>query len=131
MKVKKVAVVLCMLLVAVLLVSCTYGSYVTKKSVKQFGSNSMYMRYESFSGQLYRKFKLNQGEKLPLFISTKTESGNLMIELIDEYDTVFVSYDTEYDQTKRTEFVAEEKGVYRLRIKGEHSGSFDITWQKE
>lgn len=130
-KIKKIAVVLSLLLIAVRLVSCTYGSYVTKKSVKRFTADSMYMRYESFSGYIYRKIRLSAGEKLLLDISANTDSGNLRIELLDENDAVLVSHDTEYATNKNYEYVPEDKGVYRIRVEGKHSGTFEIRWERE
>lgn len=130
-KIKKIAVVLSLLLVAVLLASCTYGSYVTKKSVKRFTADSMYMRYESFSGYIYRKIRLSAGEKLLLDISTNTDSGDLRIELLDGNDAVLVSQDTEYAMSGHYEYVSEDKGVYRIRVEGRHSGNFEIKWKKE
>ncbi len=129
---KKIITIICLLLVAILLVSCTYGSYVTKRAYKQFSSQRMYMRYESFSGHLSRKVRIPAGEMFVITITTQTNSGSLTVQVLDENDAVLVSQDTKTTDKAAYDIPArQDKAVYKIKVEGKHGGSFDIIWATE
>lgn len=127
-KINKIVFIMVIALVTALLLSCTYGSYVTIKAFRNVSADSVYMRYEKFSGYLYRKVRLSAGETLSLDVKINTDSGSLDINLLDEEEHNLVAYATQNTLNEHFEYTAESKGVYRIRVKGDHSGSFEIKW---
>ncbi|MDS0527623.1 hypothetical protein NNC19_18190 [Clostridium sp. SHJSY1] len=127
---RKILSLILTLLVCMYFTGCSGGSYVTKLSWENSRKSYMKMLYSSFSGNKYTELKLQSGDILELNIDVKTESGSLEVSVTDEDNNKIYS-------TENPEKTIEEKiniskdGKYKIKVEGEHKGSFKVSWNIE
>lgn len=124
---RKILVLLLTMLVCVYITGCSGGSYTTKLSTENNGKTYMEMSYSSFSGNKYKELKLESGDTLELNIDVKTESGNLDVSVTDEDDNKIYNVENP-EKTIEEKINISKDGKYKIKVEGEHKGSFKIAW---
>ncbi|WP_315080591.1 hypothetical protein [uncultured Clostridium sp.] len=126
----KIIILMNILLITLFLVGCSGGSYKIKSSIENNTNNSMVMSYSNFEGYKFTTLKLKNGDKLNLNIKVTTEEGNLKIALIDENDDELFKVGNPKDEIVKTIEINKD-GTYKLKVEGNHKGSYKIDWDIE
>ncbi|EJO5349166.1 hypothetical protein NRP93_003324 [Clostridium botulinum] len=123
----KIIVPMITLLITVILVGCSGGSYKTIKSKENNTQNSMEMSYSEFKGYKFTSIKLKKGDRLNLNIDVNTEEGNLEILLLDENDKALFKVKNPEKPVNKTININKDS-TYKIKVDGKHKGSYKITW---
>lgn len=111
----------------VFLTGCTVGSYTVIIANEKNTPNSMVMSYSSFDGFKYRSLNLREGDNRDLSIDVSTKEGSLEVSLIDEKDNKVFKTENPREEIHRTINI-DENGKYRIKVEGNHKGSYRISW---
>ena len=123
-------IIISILLIILFLVGCSGGSYKTKCSVEDNTKNSMVMSYLNFEGYKFTTIKLKNGDKLNFNIKVTTEEGNLKVMLINEKNEELFSVENPKEDIIKTIEISKD-GNYKLKVEGNHKGSYEIFWDIE
>ncbi len=115
-------------LTIVMLSGCTSGSYKTFMAIEKNTKSSMEMSYSTFDGYKYKTVNLQEGDELDLSVEINTKEGNLEISIVDESDHEVFKIDNHEEETNKI-IQVEETGKYKIKVEGEHKGSYKINWQ--
>lgn len=123
---KKLGMHFVILLMLVVLASCSGGSRVITFGDIEITENDMRGNYSSFTGNYYKNVKLEEGETLTVTFSVNTEKGKLTAEVLNT-DGKKVAV-VEPGETVEID----EPGKYKLQAEGEkHKGNFTLSWTIE
>ena len=110
--------------------ACSNAKYTTLMSTDNSTRNSMAMSYEKFSGDYDKTIDLVDGDTLNLRVKISTDSGSLSAKLYDEDDEEVFNTDSSKDNLAKDIHIHKD-GEYKIEVSGEHSGSFDVSWEIE
>ena len=113
---------------SLLIIGCTWGSYITTDSIENNTSSSMSMKYGTFKGYKCTNVNLKSGDILKLSIDIKTKSGYLDVYLLNKDNDEIYRLENPQESVEE-EIEIEKDGKYIIKVDGNHSGSYDIKWK--
>lgn len=124
---KKIFLIVGLFAIIGLLCGCDFGdSYTTTGNSMQYTGKTIQESYNSFKGTTrIGQIELKQGNVLKLDIDVTTESGNLIVSLIDPSGNELFAVDSTKTPITKS-ITANENGKYSVKIKGEHKGSISL-----
>lgn len=110
-----------------ILTSCSGGNYVIIKGGIESTNNSMDGSYSKFSGNYYRRVRFPGNSNVHLTFHSKTKSGTLTIEMIDDTGKVLFKSNNSSESIKEIHIA--QSGSYKFEAIGKnHDGSFKLNW---
>lgn len=113
----------------------TFCSYISHKKgeykglrLKEINNINEYkMSYVDFQGTKNKKINLKDNDKVAINVITSTEEGKLTIKLLEDDTEVFTIKTPE--ELKNYILRVKDDSNYKIKVEGNHSGSFDISWK--
>lgn len=123
----KLIILISILVTTLFIMGCSGGNYTTTLCIQNDTKNSMYMSYSSFHGYKFTTLKLRKGTKLTLNINVTTKKGNLKVTLTDENSKQL--FKVENPEKALTKVIKIDRdGIYKIKVDGNHKGSYKISW---
>ena len=122
--IKKLNIIMICLLVAILLVSCSGGSYKITIGDINASDNKISGEYSGFSGYYYKQEKFNQGEIIKFNFSANTINGEISACIVDSNGKIV-------KEIKNEESIKIDKNdTYKIQVQGtNHEGNFILSWE--
>lgn len=116
-------------LLGILIAGCSQGgSYKLIMGDIHTGDKSIEGSYSSFSGNYYKKIKLDKNTKINLELTAETRAGTITAQLINPEG----NKDLELKEGSSKEKMINKSGQYKMKVVGEdHKGSFELKWEKK
>lgn len=112
-------------LLPLLLIGCSGGSYTITIGGLTSDSNSISGQYNSFSGNYFKKVTFEQGDLIHFDYSVSTKKGILAVKLLNSSGKVIEEINKDHT------ILITKKDTYKIRVEGKkHQGSFYVSWQK-
>ena len=125
---KSVYLLIVIVLMGLFIAGCSQGgSYKLIMGDIHAGEDNIKGSYSSFSGNYYKKVRLNKNTKIYLELTAETETGLITAQLIDpEENKIF-----EIKEGSQKKKLIKESGKYKIKVVGEdHNGSFELRWEE-
>ena len=112
----------------VFLVGCEGGSYKVIMGEVDARENSIIGEYNKFSGNYYKRIKLNRNDEIFVKFEKETKEGSLRVNLTNSDGEEIFSMNG-LDKVNEKRFIIKKDGYYKMRvIADDHKGSFDLQW---
>jgi hypothetical protein len=130
-KMKKRHLIVPLLLLLIILCSCTKGSGIMKNATEINTPTKMSMMYDKFTGFKETTIRVDKENPITISVNITTVSGKIDAYIAKENDKSDTSYEGNDIPTSSFTVTLSEAGDYTIRVDADdHSGGYSFSWQE-